>query len=150
MSAVSRREMVEFMDARILCVLSTVSQNAKPESAYVGYVSNQNHEIVIGTSNQSRKYQNILQNKSVAIVIADQTGEVQYEGEVEIIAPDVYEAMMAEGRFKKLPGLDKYRSDPNQVYLKVTPTWIRFIVHGPSGDDDADQTVEFTEFLDES
>lgn len=146
MSVSSKKDMIAFMEARFLCVLSTVDEGVRPESAYVGYTSNENHEIVIGTSNQSRKYQNLLQNKSVSVVIADQTGEVQYEGEAEVISGEDYEKMIAESRFQALPGLDKYRDDPTQVYIKIKPTWSRFIVHGPSGAG-TDQITEFTEFV---
>ncbi|HEY9711904.1 MAG TPA: pyridoxamine 5'-phosphate oxidase family protein [Chroococcales cyanobacterium] len=135
------QQLQEFMEVRFLCVISTVGEDSRPESAYVGYTSNAHREIIIGTSNQSRKYQNVTRNKSVAIVIADTTGEVQYEGEAEVITPDTYDKLIAENSFKALPGLEKYRNDPTQVYLHVRPTWVRFILHG-----DPDQIEEFTEF----
>jgi general stress protein 26 len=130
MSDANKQEIATFLEARFLCVISTVDENARPESAFVGYSSNENLEVIIGTSNESRKVRNISQNKAVALVIADTSGEVQYEGNAEAITAQEYESFMAEGRFKKLPGFDKYRNDPTQIYLKVTPTWIRFIVHG--------------------
>ncbi|HVX48365.1 MAG TPA: pyridoxamine 5'-phosphate oxidase family protein [Candidatus Saccharimonadales bacterium] len=141
MSGTSKQELVEFMEKRFLCVLSTVNKDGRPESAFVGYVSSRNQEIIIGTSNKSRKFKNITGNKSVAVVIADQTGEVQYEGQAEVLTGLDYESLVSEGRFGKLPGLDKYRNDPTQVYLLIKPTWIRFILHG-----EADQITEFTEF----
>ena len=140
-----KQQVLEFMQKRFLCVISTVGKNSKPESAMVAYVSSDKFELIIGTSNLSRKYQNILQNNSVAVVIADTTGEVQYEGEAEILTSADYELLLAAGQVQKLAGFDKYRSDPAQVYLRLTPTWIRFIVHGPSGED-ADQITELTEF----
>jgi nitroimidazol reductase NimA-like FMN-containing flavoprotein (pyridoxamine 5'-phosphate oxidase superfamily) len=141
MKTADEKEMMAFMEERFLCVLSTVNEQGRPEAAFVGYVSCRDHEIVVGTSNKSRKFKNIQQNKSVAVVIADQTGEVQYEGEAEVITGSDYEALVAEGHFGKLPGLDKYRNDPTQVYIRIRPTWIRFIVHG-----NTDQISEFTEF----
>lgn len=141
MSGASKDAMVAFMEERFLCTISTVNETGRPESAFVGYICNANQEIIIGTSSKSRKFKNLEQNKSIAIVIADQTGEVQYEGEAEVITAAEYEALIAENRFAKLPGLDKYRDDPTQVYLRISPTWARFILHG-----DADQVAEFTEF----
>ena len=141
MKAADEKEMTAFMEERFLCVLSTVNSRGYPEAAFVGYTNNRDHEIMIGTSSKSRKFQNLLQNKAVAIVIADHTGEVQYEGHAKVITSSDYEALIAEGRFDKLPGLDKYRNDPTQVYVSIKPTWIRFIVHGST-----DQVVEFTEF----
>ena len=143
--SLSRQELKTFMEARFLCVISTVSEDSRSESAYVGYTSNDGHEIIIGTSNLSRKYKNLTQNKSVSVVIADTTGEVQYEGEAEILSGEEYENLVTEGRFKALPGLGKYRDDPTQIYIKIKPIWIRFILHGPQGAG-ADQITEFTEF----
>jgi hypothetical protein len=69
-------------------------------------------------------------------------GEVQYEGEVEVISVPEYESLTKEGRFELMPGFDKYRQDPTQVYLLIKPTWIRFIVHG-----DEDRIEELREFV---
>jgi len=135
------KDMKAFLDERVLGVIATVDGTARPEAAYVGYACNDAYELVIGTSNQSRKVKNIGQNQSIAFVVADLTGEVQYEGEAEQIAAETYEAMLTAGTFKKLPGFDKYRDDPTQVYLQIKPTWARFIVHG-----DTDQSVVFEEF----
>lgn len=137
----TKQALIAFMAERSFGVIATASTEAKPEAAFVGVVSSSDLELVIGTSNKSRKFQNIQQNKSIALVMADMTGEVQYEGEVEVITPDAYDELIAAGTFKKLGGYDKYRNDPSQVYLHIRPTWIRFIVHGEN-----DQVTEFTEF----
>jgi nitroimidazol reductase NimA-like FMN-containing flavoprotein (pyridoxamine 5'-phosphate oxidase superfamily) len=135
------QDVLAFLSTRPFCVIATASDVARPEAAFVAYSINNNCEIIIGTSNESRKYKNIVQNNTVALVMADTAGEVQYEGEVEIISSQDYESLMAEGRFEQLSGFDKYRSDPAQVYLKIRPTWVRFILHG-----ELDQVIEFTEF----
>jgi nitroimidazol reductase NimA-like FMN-containing flavoprotein (pyridoxamine 5'-phosphate oxidase superfamily) len=131
-----------FMNEHFLAVIATANLEGKPEAAFVGYVCNSKYEIVIGTSNKSRKYKNITDNKSVALVIADTKGEVQYEGMVDVLKARDYESLVESGQFSKLPGLDKYRDDPTQVYLKLSPTWIRFITHG-----DANLVTEYTEFV---
>jgi nitroimidazol reductase NimA-like FMN-containing flavoprotein (pyridoxamine 5'-phosphate oxidase superfamily) len=141
MNTADKKAMTSFMAERFFCVVSTVGADSRPESAFVGYTSSDSHEIIIGTSRQSRKFQNVSKNSSVAIVIADMSGEVQYEGDVEIITPEAYDKLIAAGRFNKLGGYDKYRNDPTQMYLHIKPTWIRFIVHGEN-----DQITEFTEF----
>lgn len=141
MNEATKEALITFMEARSFCVISTVGADARPEAAFVGFSSNGNLEVIIGTSSKSRKFRNISQNKSVAIVIADMTGEAQYEGEVEVVTPEAYGTLMEEGRFKKLSGYDKYRNDPTQVYLRIRPTWIRFIAHGEN-----DAVTEFTEF----
>jgi general stress protein 26 len=130
-------KMIAFMDERIFCVISTVDGSGKPESAFVGF-SNEGLTLTIGTSNKSRKYKNLTGNPSVAIVIADQTGEVQYDGQ----AHEFKSGGEAEDKhLSELPQSAKYRQDPNQVYIKIEPTWIRFIQHG-----EQDSVEEFTEF----
>ena len=141
MSEETAQALRDFMAARSLCAIATVTADSRPEAAYVAYTSNENHHLIVGTSSKSRKYQNLLQNQAAAVVIADTEGEVQYEGTVEVITPEQYQAAFTAGEFPKLPGFDKYRSDPSQVYLQITPTWIRFIIHG-----ETDQITEITEF----
>ena len=138
----SRQDMLDFLCDRFLGVISTVSDQARPEAAYVGYSCNDDFELIIGTSSNSRKAKNLSKNTAVAFVVADLTGEVQYEGTAEPITGEAYQTMMDEGRFKKLPGFDKYRNDPTQIYLCIRPTWARFLVHG-----DTDQIAEFKEFV---
>lgn len=133
--------MKDFMESRNLCVISTVDADAKPESAIVGYTRTSELELIIGTSNKSRKYANLLQNPHVAIVIGDETAEVQYEGTLEILQEGQYKDMVEQSHIAKLPGAAEYREDPNQVYMKVTPSWIRFLKHGEGGG-----MEEFTEF----
>jgi general stress protein 26 len=124
---------LEFMTNHSLCVISTVGQDSKPESAIVGFSHTEQLELIIGTSNKSRKYANLIQNSRVAIVIGDETGEIQFEGEVAILPNDDYKNMVEEAHINKLPGAAEYRENPDQVYLKVRPSWIRFLKHGVGG-----------------
>lgn len=133
--------MIEFMKSRALCVISTVGPDAKPESAIVGFTHTADLELIVGTSKLSRKYANMTQNRHVAVVIGDEKGEVQYEGEIEVLPNDEYRNMVEQAHIAKLPGAAQYREDPNQVYLKITPTWIRFLKHGEGGG-----KQEFTDF----
>ena len=136
-----RDAMYEFITSRSLCVISTVGTDAKPESAIVGFSHTKDLELVIGTSNKSRKYANLVENPHVAIVIGDETAEIQYEGTVEIVPDGDYKNMIEQAHIRQLPGSAEYRKDPNQVYVKVTPTWIRFLKHGEDSG-----MEEFTEF----
>jgi len=133
---------LQFIADYSLCVIATVGQNTKPESAIVGFSHTEQLELVIGTSNKSRKYANLLQNPQIAIVIGGEAGEIQYEGTVEIIPNGHYRDMVEKAHIKKLPGAAEYRDDPDQVYLKVKPTWIRFLKHGAGGG-----LQELTDFL---
>lgn len=128
-----KQVIVEFMAGYSLCVIATVGQDARPESALVGFSHTEELELIIGTSIKSRKYANLRENPHVAIVIGDEKGEVQYEGDIEILPNGEYRNMVETAHIKKLPGAAEYREDPNQVYMKVRPTWIRFLKHGENG-----------------
>lgn len=130
-----------FLSKFIFCVIATVTRENKPESAFVGFRHSQDLELLIGTSNLSRKYQNLQQNPHVAVVIADTSGEVQYEGDAQEISLKEYDQLIASGQFEALPGIEKYRNDPNQTFFKITPTWLRLIQHG-----ETDAIAEMTEF----
>ena len=53
-----------------LGVISTISNDNKPESAFVYFAFDENLNIYFATRDNSRKYKNILQNKNVSFVIA--------------------------------------------------------------------------------
>jgi uncharacterized pyridoxamine 5'-phosphate oxidase family protein len=57
-----------FLKERPLCVVSTVTSDSRPEAAFVGFTCNEKLQIVIGTSNNSRKYANLQSNPSIAPV----------------------------------------------------------------------------------
>jgi general stress protein 26 len=134
-----KNNMLDFLNERKYCVISTVDTNGKPESAFVAY-SNEGLELFIGTSNKSRKFANLITNPSVAIVVADETGEVQYEGQAKAVDPENF-SEVEEKHLSKIPGSRKYRDDPTQVYIHISPSWIRYIEHG-----EPDIMEEFTEF----
>lgn len=134
-------KITEFLSKHILCTISTVTPDAKPEAAYVGFRHNKQLEMLIGTSKLSRKYQNLQQNPHIALVVADFEGEVQYEGVAEEVSLGSYDELTAAAVFETLPGIEKYRNDPNQTFFRIKPTWLRFIQHGST-----DQITEMTEF----
>jgi len=124
---------VKFLKEHNFCVVSSVNAVGKPESAFVAYTCNDKLEIVIGTSNLSRKFKNISNDPFVSIVVADMSGEAQYEGQARIFY-DKDEAM-------DLPGAKKYRDDPTQVWLRITPKWLRLVTHGET--DKIEETTDF-------
>lgn len=133
--------MNDFLKERAFCVISTVNASGAPESAMVGFTQTKTFDIIIGTSTQSRKYANLIQNPDVAVVVGDGGGTVQLEGSAELLADDTYAAMVESGEITAIPGIDLYRKDPNQVFIKIVPSWIRFVKTGESGGKE-----EFTEF----
>jgi general stress protein 26 len=127
MSDVLRQEIFEFLSNYHFGVIATVS-DAKPEAAIVGFKVSNDLTMLIGTSIKTRKFANIQSNPHIAIAIGDVKGEVQYEGTVTQHKPnESWEEV--EARFGKLPGFEKYRNDPDEIWLLVKPSWLRLTMH---------------------
>ena len=109
-------------------VISSVNASGNPQSAMVGFAQNKNLEIIFGTDMTTRKAQNLSNNHNVAIVVNGNEYNLQYEGKAKQIEGEELEKMQ-KIFFKKVPGLKKYAQLTNQIYFKVTPTWLRFIDH---------------------
>jgi uncharacterized pyridoxamine 5'-phosphate oxidase family protein len=109
-----------------LGVVSTISLN-KPESALVGIAVSKDLEIIFDTVKTSRKYQNLLQNPSVAVVIGwDNETTVQYEGiATELTGTDAQ--YYKEIYFEVYPdGSERDKTWPDIVHFKISPKWIRY------------------------
>jgi len=116
-----------YIKKHTLAVVSTSATGNKPEAALVGIASTENLEIIFDTVKSSRKYQNILQNPHVAIVIGwENETTLQYEGiATELVGEDA--AHFKEVYFGVYPdGRERVETWPGLVHFKVTPTWIRY------------------------
>lgn len=114
------------LNETLLCTISTISPEGMPQAAVVGFSEDSDGSIVIGTPDDSRKIRNILKNPYVALVIGwDANITVQYEGLAHIAAGterDRYQAI----HITKHPKNIKFVDYPNQSYIVVVPTWIRY------------------------
>lgn len=121
----NKTDIYEFLRSRDYCVLSTVDNN-KSQSAFMGFGISENLDFVFGTSNKSRKYNNILNNKSVSIVVGFTEGKtIQCEGIVELLEGeelDKYKNIY----FTLRPSVKKYETLLDQVYFKVKLIWLRY------------------------
>jgi hypothetical protein len=114
------------------CVISTVTPDGLPEAAYVSFSANDKFEIMIGTSTKSRKFQNISNNPSVAIVFSfDGKETIQYGGQAHVLKGQELNDRL-EAHFVKHPGARKYLDLANQSYISITPQWVRLSKAGPS------------------
>jgi len=116
----------EFMASHPLMVISTLNAVGNPQSATVGFGSTDELELVFGTSRNSRKAGNILNNSKVAAVIGwDKDGTVQYEGTASLVAGADIETY-SELYFAKNPMARGMKDKPGMCYFLIKPTWIRF------------------------
>ncbi len=121
----TKQKILSFIETQAHMVVATTNGNA-PEAAFVGFASTPELDLVFGTKTNSRKYKNILSHPNVAIVFDDDKKiTVQYEGIISMLSGAELEAYK-KIYFQKTPSSKKYENQPNQIYLKVTPTWIRY------------------------
>ncbi|MBI3255492.1 MAG: pyridoxamine 5'-phosphate oxidase family protein, partial [Candidatus Andersenbacteria bacterium] len=77
------KKIMDYISTQMLGVLSYVNTSGKPQAALVGITEVKGLKLIFGTDKNSRKYQNLLKNPHVAIVIGTDREEsitVQYEG----------------------------------------------------------------------
>lgn len=124
-----KKNIFKFFADHQLGVVSTNSiDRNSPESAVVGFANTPDLEIVFGTMNTTRKYNNILNNPHVSLVIgwSSERGTVQYEGKARELKKEETEFYM-DLLIKKRVENKKYVHSENQRFFLVKPTWIRFV-----------------------
>src|SRR5581483_3968140 len=120
---------MDFMKENMLTVISTVDLNGKkPESAVIAFAETENFELIFGTKNTTRKYQNLKKNQNVSFVIGwdSERGTVQYEGIVRELSQQEssqYSSILVA----KNPRSEKFVHKEDQRYFLVKPTWIRVL-----------------------
>ena len=120
-----KKTLVEFIRARGLGVVSTVSANGAPEAALVNLVVTDAVELIFYTLQDSRKGANLRRNPKIAVVIGwDDEKTLQYEGVADELVgfeleqlKQVYAAARPDaGAQMRWPGL---------TYFRVRPKWAR-------------------------
>ena len=120
-----RKKVLDFISQQKLTVISSIGPNGGPQSAVIGFGQTERFELIFGTLNTSRKYQNIKADPHVSFVIGWGNATVQYEG----LAHELSEADMSlvrETYWKKNTNAERFHNDPGQRYFKVSPKWIRY------------------------
>jgi general stress protein 26 len=123
----------DFVAKELYCVVSTAGIDNKPESALVAFSESSDLEIIFGTSTDTRKAINILNNPSTSIVIGLHGNiSIQLEGRARII-PLEESGKYAEIHYKKQPGSKDYMDRPGECFVVVTVSWVRYtdISHHP-------------------
>lgn len=120
---------LDFMKSHKLAVLATASSSAIPEASAVGISVMDNMEVLFGTFNTSRKWENLQKNARVSLVIGWEHGKtVQYEGVAEeLMENEKDEALKIH--FANVPSFAKYVSDKEAVIYRIKPESIKYSDH---------------------
>lgn len=129
------QKIVTFLKERtpLLCVLATASHDAKPQSAVLGYVVNDDLSILLSTKKTTRKYNNLKENKYVSLTFGASFTEpyVQYQGIAELIE-EGQEYDKINDFFYSIHEQAKRFKSPETIFVRVRPTWVRFTDYAQS------------------
>jgi general stress protein 26 len=121
-------ELFTFIDSQTFAVEASVSPSGAPQAAAIGFVVTERFEIFFDTIESTRKARNLRRNSRVAFVIGGMDGgerTVQYEGVAD--EPEGADLeRLTERYFRRFPDGPGRRAWPGLIYLRATPTWIRY------------------------
>lgn len=123
----SREEVSEFLRGQPLCVIATLDAEGQPQAATVAFSVTADGNLIIGTSELSRKARNIRHDPRVAMVVtdSDQRYTVQLEGTARALSHEEFDAY-AEEHYSQLPASRPFRDKPGEVDILITPHHLRF------------------------
>ncbi|MBP2445222.1 pyridoxamine 5'-phosphate oxidase family protein [Rhizobium leguminosarum] len=121
----SKRMILEFLRKHSLAVIATSHRNGTPEAAAIDFSVRDNLEIVFDTFEHTRKFINLSERSSVALVVGwDDSISVQYEGDaMKVSASDI--AGYQEAHLKSVP-VEREFVEKGAVIFRVSPRWIRY------------------------
>jgi len=123
---VSKQELYDFIRARKLAVVATVSGDGAPEAALVGIAVTPDLELIFDTTDATRKYPNLERDPRIAFVIGwDDVVTLQYEGVADEPEGEELERLKAV-YFETFPEGRARQDWPGLTYFRVKPRWVRF------------------------
>lgn len=119
----NKSTILDFVKKNSLCVLSTVTPDHKSESAVMAYAVEDDFTFVMSTEPGTRKYQNIISNPNVSIIVGGlDSPSIQIDG-IASIPED--QATPKEFALKQHPDLKDYLSDTIK-FIEIKTTWLRY------------------------
>jgi len=111
-----------------LCVLSTASSDAKPESAVIGYAVMDDLTLIFSTRKNSRKAVNLLENNKASVTIGWGLTEnnVQMDGTARIMDQEGENQKLESFFFEQNKDAKKFKG-LGTILIIFTPTWIRYL-----------------------
>lgn len=124
----TREELNEFLKGQILCTLSTLDATGAPQGATVAFSVAETGEFIIGTSETSRKAQNVERDERVAVTVTDASERftAQIQGLARKLTEAEFVAEYADEHYAQRPESLPFKDLPGQTHILVTPRMIRF------------------------
>lgn len=123
----TREFLYNFISQNKYAALSTVNEKSEANAALVGFAITPDLKIIFDTVTTSRKYQNLMLNRSIAFVIGWENEQtVQYEGAAKVLPLHESDELL-EVYFNVFPdGRERKNTWKDIVHFCVEPKWIRY------------------------
>lgn len=121
-----KQKVYDFLKKNELCVLSTASKNGKPQAAVMNYCF-KDDSLFIFTEISTRKYQNIIENNQVSVVVGGFKDDptVQLDGTIMELGLD--EGVKIKEYVLNLhPEWKGYFDSADGRWFAIKPAWMRF------------------------
>lgn len=141
----SKEEIYNYLKSLAVAVLSTVSDEGKPDASPIYFVADEELSLYFISPSDTTKSKNIINNTNAAIAIIDPRAPktIQAKGRViKVSSPKTYRkfiAIIAEANAKGKgfywpPPLSKVDSQGDLIMYKFKPSWMRFADFTKSSD----------------
>lgn len=123
---------LKFLTSHRVCSLTTLLPDGTPHAAALHYSHKVNPAILyFSTEKSSRKCQGLLNGETVkgSVVVGFSEEEwitLQMDGEVTAVLDEAELKKVHELHYAKHPNSEKYKDDPETIFLAFTPTWWRY------------------------
>lgn len=123
----TKQEIVEFLNTQQLGRIATLGSDGYPQVANVAFSQNDALELIVGTSETSRKAMNIMHDSRVAFETTDpeKNYTIQFEGNAYRLSAEEFKGR-SNAHFKKLPDSLPFKDLKGQAYFLLKLSWIRF------------------------
>lgn len=125
-------KIIDFLKNERVCALTVILPNGAPHSAAVHY-SHQDAplKIFVQTSNKSTKCSGLLKGEIIAASFVIGFSEqdwltFQIRGQIKIVSDQNDLNKIYPIHYAKNPNAEKYKNDPETVFLEFEPTWWRY------------------------
>lgn len=118
----------KYLESHNMMVLCTSSLHGKPEGAVLEY-SLDGDDLIINTYKAYRKYPNMIDNPQVSAVITDGNITLQLDGTC-MLEDGESRAKAMKTMLRDYPDYAPYYDNPETVFFRIKPTWIRLGDHG--------------------
>ena len=130
MDPTKKLQIFEFLNSSPMAVIATNGHGTPfPESALIAFDQYDNFEIVFETFEIARKYDHLMHNNHISLVVGWGTKNhitFQYEGIANPVLPEDKESIIKHFLQKDTPCSEKFLRDSRVRFFKIQPFWLRY------------------------